>query len=305
MFENIVGNDKNKEQLENIVKNGNISHSYIFSGKESIGKYMFALEFAKGILCLDKSKKPCNRCKSCIEIDNLNNPDFHIIQPDEGSIKIEQIRDMNKKILEKPIVAERKVYIINDSEKMTREAQNSLLKTLEEPPEYITIILICSNENMFLNTIKSRCVKIKFDKLKDEEIRDILKEKFGYTNISESILKIADGSIGRAVTLKDKEPLYKEIEKVVSNLKNINKIDAINCKEMIFKEKEDVNDALEYINIVFFNLINEKLESKDIVKYAKCMEIVENTKERLNRNSNFDMTIDRMLLTIWEEIENG
>lgn len=298
VFENIVGNKENKELLKNMIKSGNIPHGIIFTGKESIGKSLFAHEFAKAILCTNDKEKPCNKCKSCIEIDNLNNPDFLLIEPEENSLKIEQIREMNKKVLEKPIVSNRKVYIINDSEKMTKEAQNSLLKTLEEPPEYITIILISSNDNMFLNTIKSRCVKITFNKLSNEELKEVLKEKL---DISEEILKIADGSVNRVVALKEKEDIYIKIKKAFTNLENTNKIDMINLKETLFKEKEDIGDILEYINIIFFDLVNKNQK----YEYLKCMEIIEDTKARLSRNSNYDMTIDRMLMKAWEEVNNG
>ena len=192
MFNNIIGNKKNKELLNQIVNTNNIAHSYMFIGKESIGKLLFAKEFAKGILCLDKEKKPCEKCKSCIELDTSNNPDFCIIEPDGKSIKIEQIRELIKKVYEKPVVSNRKAYIINDSECMTKEAQNSLLKTLEEPPEYVTIILIASNENIFLPTIKSRCTKIPFNKLSVDELEKILKNKYKFFNIPEIAFKVAD-----------------------------------------------------------------------------------------------------------------
>jgi DNA polymerase-3 subunit delta' len=301
VFENIVGNKENKELLKNMIKSGNISHGIIFEGKESIGKSLFGINFAKSILCTSENEKPCNKCKSCIEIDNLNNPDFLLIEPEENSLKIEQIREMNKKVLEKPIVSNRKVYIINDSEKMTKEAQNSLLKTLEEPPEYITIILISSNDNMFLNTIKSRCVKITFDKLSNEELKEVLQEKLDISGVSEEILKIADGSVNKVITLKEKEDIYIKIKKAFTNLENTNKIDMINLKETLFKEKEDIADILEYINIIFFDLANKNQK----YQYLKCMEIIEDTKARLSRNSNIDMTIDRMLIKTWEEVNNG
>ena len=169
MFEKIIGNEQNKKTLENIIKQESTAHSYIFSGKESVGKMIFAKEFAKAILCLG-NVKPCNSCKSCIQFDSSNNPDFKVIEPDGNTIKIDQIREITKSVYEKPIVSNRKVYIINDSNLMTREAQNSLLKTLEEPPQYVTIILISSNDNLFLPTIKSRCTKISFNKLEDEEV---------------------------------------------------------------------------------------------------------------------------------------
>jgi len=104
-FENIIGNNKNKKTLTNIIEKNTIVHSYLFSGKIGIGKEIFAKEFAKMILCQSNEKKPCNTCKSCIEFDSNNNPDFHIIKPDGNSIKIEQIRLLQNKAYEKPIFA--------------------------------------------------------------------------------------------------------------------------------------------------------------------------------------------------------
>ena len=297
IFNNIIGNEQNKELLKQVINNKNIAHSYMFIGQDSIGKLLFAKAFAKAILCTSDIK-PCNDCKSCIEFDTSNNPDFKLITPDGNNIKIEQIRELTKAVYEKPIVSERKVYIINDSNLMTKEAQNSLLKTLEEPPEYVTIILVSSNENLFLPTIKSRCTKILFNKLNNEELKLILKEKYNYTDIQEIVLKIADGSVERAIELRDKEKEYESIQKVFSNLENINIIDLINNKEELFKDKEEVNKILEYINLIFFDKIGTN------IKYVECMKIVEDTKDRLKKNSNFDMTIDNFIITVWEEI-NG
>ena len=191
IFSDIVGNEKNKELLKQIINTNNIAHSYMFVGKESTGKFLFAKEFAKAILCINE-KKPCNVCKSCIEFNTHNNPDFNILEPEGNSIKIDQIRELTKKVYEKPVVSSRKVYIINDSNYMTKEAQNSLLKTLEEPPEYVTIILITSNDNLFLLTIKSRCTKISFKSLTNEEVIKILNKEYNYSNISETVLKVAE-----------------------------------------------------------------------------------------------------------------
>ena len=141
MFDKIIGNDEIKEMLYKSVKDKKTSHSYLFVGIEGIGKKEIAKEFAKMLLCISDNKY-CNTCKSCIEFDTNNNPDFLYIEPDGNSVKIEQIRYIQRKIQEKPIISNKKVYIINDADKMTTEAQNCLLKTLEEPPEYSTIILI-------------------------------------------------------------------------------------------------------------------------------------------------------------------
>ena len=191
IFENIEGNEKNKQLLKKIIDTNNIAHSYMFVGKESIGKLLFAKKFAKAILCTAE-EKVCDKCKSCIEFDTNNNPDFSMIEPDGNSIKIDQIRELTKKVYEKPVVSNKKVYIINESQVMTKEAQNSLLKTLEEPPEYVTIILITSNENTFLPTIKSRCTKIVFNKLTNAELTNVLEKEYNYSNISEITFKIAE-----------------------------------------------------------------------------------------------------------------
>ena len=297
IFNNIIGNETNKELLKNIINTNNIAHSYMFIGKDSIGKMLFAKEFAKAILCTNNDK-PCNICKSCIEFDTLNNPDFKIIEPDGNAIKIDQIRELVKRVYEKPIVSNKKVYIINDSNLMTKEAQNSLLKTLEEPPEYATIILIAPNDNLFLPTIKSRCTKIIFNKLTNEEILLILKNQYNYQKVSNLVLKIADGSVKKALKLREKENEYTKINNLYSNIENVSMIDIINSKEEIFKEKDQAVGILEYINLIFFDKINKN------TKYIECIKIVEDTKDRLKKNNNFDMTIDNFNMTIWEEI-NG
>ncbi len=296
-FENIVGNDNIKKLLTEIIESKNISHGYMFLGVSGIGKFLFAKEFAKAILCSEQIG--CNKCKSCIEFESSNNPDYQVIEPEENSIKIEQIRLMNNKICEKPIISNRKVYIINNADTMTKDAQNCLLKTLEEPPEYAVIILIGTNENAFLNTIRSRCVKINFNKIKDEELKKILMEKFEYSNITENMLKLFSGSIQKAINLKGKQELYSEIEQIFNNLENINIIDLLNKKEILTKNKEEIINILEYINVLFFDKINT---SSNNTRYIKAIEIVEDTKDRIKKNANLDMTIDNLLLNVWENV---
>ena len=100
MFQNILGNQKIKDKLKKSIDEEKILHSYLFIGIEGIGKKLIAKEFAKAILCLNEEKY-CNNCKSCIEFDSNNNPDFLYIEPDGNNIKIEQIREMQKKNQEK------------------------------------------------------------------------------------------------------------------------------------------------------------------------------------------------------------
>ena len=291
MFENIIGNEKNKDILEKSIKLNKTSHSYIFWGIEGIGKCLIAKEFAKTLLCLQKAQEECT-CKSCIEFDGNNNPDFQLIEPNDGKVKIEQIREMQRKIAEKPIISNKKVYIIDNADTMTTEAQNCLLKTLEEPPEYITIILICSNEDNLLSTIKSRCTRMHFEPIKDEEVEAYIRRNYPEEKLSENIIKLAQGSIGKAIKLNSSQNIYENIEKILLEMPKKDLIDIIQMSEEIYKSKEEISSILEYMNVLLLRL------SKQNIKYIKCIEIVEETKKRLKANSNYDMSIDNLLFNM-------
>lgn len=295
MFDSIIGNEKVKENLINLIKNGQVLHSYLFVGIEGIGKKLFAKELAKAELCTN-DEKLCNNCKSCLEFDSSNHPDFMIIEPENNSIKIEQIRKMQKAILEKPIVSDKKVYIIDDADCMTQEAQNCLLKTLEEPPEFVIIILIGSNESAFLNTIKSRCMIIKFSPIENDKLEEFLKRNYGINSIEKNMLEAFQGSISKAISIKDKKEDYENVYNLINNLENSNLLDTISNADLIYKSKDNIIDLLEYMNLLLLT------KAKTDFKYANCIEIIENTKKRLKQNSNYDMTIDNMLFHIWEEV---
>lgn len=296
MFENIIGNERNKEILKKAIEINKTSHSYIFCGAEGIGKKLIAKELAKKILCLDEKNNTC-KCKSCIEFDSDNNPDFQLIEATEGKIKIEQIRQMQRKVAEKPIISNNKVYIIDDADTMTTEAQNCLLKTLEEPPEYITIILICTNEGNLLSTIKSRCTRMQFEPIREEKIKKYIKTTFPEQQISDSIIELAQGSIGKAIKLNEKKDIYENIENILLSMQNKDLIDVIQMAEIIYKSKEEIKQILEYINVLLMKL------SKQNIKYINCVQIVEETKRRIKANSNYDMCIDYMIFSMWQNVE--
>lgn len=295
----IKGNETTRNELKKIVQNNNVLHSYLFLGKEGIGKKEIAKEFAKKVLCLNK-EDDCN-CKSCICFDSQNHPDIKIINEEGETIKINTVREIIQTVYEKPILSNKKIYIINDCDKMTKEAQNSLLKTLEEPPEYIVIILIASNQDMILNTIKSRCTKIVFDKLKENEIKEILNTTdFKNTEISENMYEFFDGSIGKALQILEKKEQYEDLEGFINEIKNSSKLDFITANKETFT-KEEINGLLEYCIVLLFNLGKKEKN----IKYLNSVKIVQDTKTRINLNSNFDMSIDNMLFKLWEEVNEN
>lgn len=294
-FKDIIGNPEVKDYLIKSINNKNILHSYLFLGTEGIGKLAIAKEFAKKILCLNNTKDEICTCKSCTCFNGKNHPDYYIINEEGESIKIDTIRNITEKAFEKPILSEEKVYIINDFEKMTKEAQNCLLKTLEEPPEFVVIILISSNENIILNTIKSRCMTIKFHNIDDKDLLEYATNVLEYDNISENLLKSFDGSIGKAIKLKDNKENYDKIENLITNLVKKDLVD-IMLDGRILYDKENIQDILDYIVVCLYSKRN------DNKNYINCIEFVNQCSSRLKSNSNFDMSIDNLLFKMWEEL---
>lgn len=292
-FEKIIGNDKVKTFLNKQIEDNHVLHSYLFVGIDGIGKTLFAREYAKKILCLNKEEN--EDCISCIKWKSSNHPDFYEIEPENKTIKIEQIRKMQEKIAEKPITSNRKVYLIIDSDTMTKEAQNCLLKTLEEPPEYTTIILTTSNESKLLNTIKSRCMKISFETIENEKIEEYLKNNL-QIEPSKELISLSEGSIGRAIMLEQEKEIYMQVNNAIDNIENQDLITTLNSAEILYKEKEKIQEILEYINVFLYH-------TKEIKK-LNCIQYVEETKKRLLSNSNYDMCIDYLLMNLWKEINN-
>lgn len=284
MFNDLVGNTEVKKYLEKTIELDNASHSYMFVGKSGIGKRLFAREFAKKLLCLDKEN--CNgSCDSCIKFDAGTHTDFYEVEPDGNMIKISQIRSLLEKISVKPVTSSKKVYIINDADKMNQESQNSLLKTLEEPAEYVTIILIVENENIILPTIKSRCIKVSFNKLKQEDIKQI------NPKISDELIEILDGSMSNISTISENIVDYEAIKALIGEIKNKPLQEFLKGADVLYNGKDNINSFLEYMNILFF-----KNGMIDAIEY------VEKTKQKLLMNNNYEMSIDYLLMNTWKSV---
>lgn len=296
LAENVIGNTEVKEYLEKVVNSNNVLHSYLFLGTEGIGKKEIAKEFAKKILCGTKEEN-CT-CKSCLCFDSNNHTDLYVIDYENQSIKIDEIRTLTEKVIEKPIISEKKVYIINNAETMTPEAQNCLLKTLEEPPEFVVIILVSSNDNLILNTIKSRCMTLKFNNIDDDLIKKYIEENLEYGELSDTLLSYINGSIGKAIKLKDVKDKYTEIENYLKKVTSLDIVDFLYYGKIIY-DKENINDILNYIIVCLYS------NSKDNVNYIYAIEHVNKCSLRLKSNSNFDMCIDNMLMGIWEEMNEN
>ena len=287
----ILGNTEQRKNLEKIIRNKNISHAYMFVGPEGIGKSLIAKEFAKSILCQNPTDKYCDKCECCSIFEN--SPDYVYITDEDGSIKVGDIRSLSENILLKPVKSNRRVFIINNADRMNEAAQNALLKILEEPPMYATIILVLSNKEKILRTIKSRCTEISFLPLTLEE----LKEYYQGQDIDEELYQYARGSIGKLEKLRTSDYIKNvvELEKALSyhDLLEMNK--ALNKIKENKTIKENINDILD---LVMAKLSREI--AQDYSKKVKQIEVIEECRKNLKRNSNFDITLDVMMIHLWE-----
>ncbi|MFW5992349.1 MAG: DNA polymerase III subunit delta', partial [Halanaerobiaceae bacterium] len=198
-FNNIVGQEAAVRILQDELKDGRVQHAYLFSGKRGVGKKALALELTKAIFCSEKEIDSCDNCLACRKIIHSNHPDTGIYSIEKGNfIKIDQIRKLQKDIAYKPYESGKKIYIIENADKMTTEAANSLLRTLEEPPGYAIIILLAEEVDRLLPTIISRCQQIQLKGIADNTIKqELIKE--GIEEKQAALLtRLADGSLGIA-----------------------------------------------------------------------------------------------------------
>ena len=204
-FSRIIGQDKAIKFLKGVMARGKIPHAYLFTGISGVGKTTTAVALTQALNCHEPVKgEGCGRCLPCRTVINGNFPDLEFIEPDGRNIKIEQIRDLNRKFGFKPLSGRFRVSIVRHAETMTTEAANSFLKTLEEPPRDTVLILTVTEPRDLLPTIVSRCQKILFRPIPIIPISKWLVDKKNLDEEKALVLaKISEGSLGRAIQMSD------------------------------------------------------------------------------------------------------
>ena len=296
-FENIIGQTTAVRSLENMILHDQVRGSFLFLGPDGVGKRTTSIEFAKAINC-EKMKEGC-RCASCKKIDSGNHPDVFIIEPEgsSSSIRIEKIRDIIYQASLKPYEARKKIFIINDAEDMTDEAQNALLKVLEEPPENHILILIASNISGLLPTVLSRCKVLKFYSLTQGQIQEFLQQEDIDEKDSSLFSHMAMGSIGRAMEFIDNDIITRRDE-VVNNF--FLRKSAL-LRESVLKEEgsRDTEESLYMLLCWYRDLLVSKFTKEDsvLLNIDRALEISSYgsrfTKEKLEKDLlNIITTID-------------
>ena len=292
----IIGNERVAEMLEKSYKAEKLSHAYLFEGPEHIGKRTLALAFCQ--LLLDNNKK-----------NILENPDLMVLSPSDSDkqITIGKIRELEKVLGLYPYCSRYKIAIIEQAEKMNKAAANALLKTLEEPSGTTILLLLSSDSKNMLDTIKSRCQRIKFLPVKRKLLEEFLKDKVREKSEAERIIEISGYQPGKIIEfLKDRKKISAAIEsigKFAAVIKK-NENDKISEAERISKnEINDIVNMLDLWTIYCRKLLVKKYEICDgdekeyLTKIVARINLINKTKKDiLSKNINIRLAIENLLL---------
>ncbi|MDP4093028.1 MAG: DNA polymerase III subunit delta' C-terminal domain-containing protein [Bacillota bacterium] len=325
-FDNIIGQKELIDSLKKSIINNRTGHAYILCGPQGIGKRTLASAFAGALLCsTGKGGESCGTCIPCRMFETGSIPDLFIIDTGDSGIGVNDIRKLQGDIIVKPLYSKRKVYIIADADKMTVQAQNCLLKTLEEPPEYAVIILTVSNPGLLLETIRSRTVKYTLGKNTIPEVVHFLKLKYsdGLAN-ADFISAFSGGIIGRAAELAKSEEFFLLRDKaidIVLKLSGTKLIDVFTAYDFFEKNKESIDTVFDIMLLFYRDLLiasetgSEKMlinsDKKDIILdnvslfsvpgIAKSIKTIEETRKNIKQNVNYQLSIEVMLMKLQEE----
>lgn len=298
MFENVVGHSVVKQRLEGWLSAGKVSHAYIFSGKRGVGKTTTAKEFAQLLTN-----------GSAADIIHITNEHYGV-ESKSDIVAVDTIRAAAADMYMKPYFADKRVFIISSAEKMNVQAQNALLKIFEEPPAYCVIILVTQNDNMLLQTIRSRAITVRFGGLDDSLVRDyVLKQG---VNAPEVVIKLASGSIGMALELGENEELHDVLDTFVGMFKNIytgTASCAYSLIDYLQREKKNYEVLFDIMLIMLKdslpgNKSELSIQGLNNKKVVRIIEIIENTRNSFAYNADYNMAISEMMLNILGEV-NG
>lgn len=326
LYEQIVGHENLINQLTTAVKSGKVNHAYIFNGADGAGKNLLAKAFAEALLCEKQEEKGCGECHFCKQTASNNNPDLKFVKHEKpNTIGVDDVREaLVNDIQIKPYNGLYKVYIVDEAEKMTVQAQNAILKTIEEPPEYSVIIFLTNNSDVFLPTILSRCITYNLKPLRESVIMDYLMKEFKIADYEARVCaSFSQGQLGKAIMLAKSDDFNGIKDAAISFVSNVHSYeiyDLVYELKTINDYKLNINDFIDIIemwyrdvllfkvtkdpnNLIFTDEINliRKMASKSSYEgIEQILDGCEVAKARIKANVNFDLAMELMLLNIKE-----
>ena len=325
-FTEIIGHEDIIKHFKKSIELGQFSQTYIINGENGSGKKTLTRALAKTLQCEEGGTEPCNHCKSCLQSETGNQPDVVWITHDKPNfISVDEIREQLINDIDiKPYSSRYKIYVINDAHLMRPEAQNALLKTIEEPPAYAIIILLTENMEKLLPTIVSRCIVLNIKPVRENDIMEYLETVLHLDNErARFCMDFAQGNLGKAIRLASSED-YREIkEDVVRVMRKLNEMsvdDVIFAIKNMNHNKLKVGDYIDLMMMWYRDILMLKVTGNpgrlmfkeyvgDIKKQSShisyegienVIKAMDKAKIRLEANVNFDIAMELMLLTMKE-----
>lgn len=327
-FSDIIGHEDIVKHFKSSIELGKVSHAYILNGEKGAGKRMLAGVVAKTLQCESCEPDPCGTCKSCLQAESGNQPDIIWITHEKPNvISVDEIRSQIVNDVDmKPYSSKYKIYIVPDAQLMNPQAQNAILKTLEEPPEYAIIMLLTTNVDKFLPTILSRCIVLNFKPVDPLKMMEYLVAQVGVDQTKARFCTdFAQGNLGKAVRLAI-SPDYNEIKensiRILRRMTEMETDEIILAVKNIGKYKLDISDYIDIMTMWFRDILMVKISNspnkiifKDEYSIMKkqashisyegieqVLTAMDKLKIRLEANVNFDIAMELMLLTIKENL---
>lgn len=328
-FGDIVGHEQVISHLKNAISMGKVSHAYILNGPEGAGKRMIAEAFARALQCENHDTEGCGKCRSCHQAESRNHPDIIYVNHEKpNTISVADIREqINGTIDIKPYntTSQYKVYIVDEAEKMNEQAQNALLKTIEEPPAYAVILLLTTNADAFLQTIRSRCVTLELKAVADEKIHNMLMRNYQVVDYKADVcVAFAQGNVGKAILLAGSQTfneLKDQTIRLVRKLRDTEVADIMSEVKAI-EEFEQIDDFFDLLLLWYRDVLIYKASGSDakliykdqaneIARQAedcffdglnRILDGISQARRRLHFNVNQDMTLELLFLLIKENL---
>jgi DNA polymerase III subunit delta' len=325
-FKDVLGHSRPIEMLQRAIQRDKVVNSYLFVGNEGIGKKWAALQFAKAINCLeegDPKGDACDRCPACKKIDHHLHPDVSIIEPEGQTIKVDQVRQIQKELMYRPYEGKRRIFILTAADRMAPNMSNILLKTLEEPPLHTMIILLANHLKLMLPTILSRCQTIHFHPLPVPSVRKWLMEEKGLNQEEAHLLaSLSEGSPGKALEIREEIGQVKREDLlegwVGSRVLSFNRIE--NWVDALPSQREDLLLILEVARTLLRDLVmmkvlknGSRLIHSDLLQkiektasewslssLLKRMEALHQATFAIRGNANTTLALEAMMLS-WAE----
>lgn len=322
-FSDVIGQEKTVAHMKSAILEKKLSHAYILSGEKGSGKKLISGIFAAAIQCEKGLGSPCGECQSCKQAAGGNHPDIKWITHEKPNvISVDEIRvQLNADITIKPYSRPHKVYIIDEAEKMNEQAQNAILKTIEEPPEYAVIILLVTNERLFLPTILSRCILLNLRAVSKDKIKKLLVEKHGVSDYMADVAAgFADGVPGRAIEFAESEQFMELKSNVIGFLKKLDGMDAGRLYGEIksWNDKQELSERLSLTTMWYRDVLVAKstddtqgilfkdeemaiFDAASLYSYQEIvrkLEAIDIFRERIKANVNPEASLMLLFLTL-------